>query len=505
VNHWKSRFGGEFDTAEKRTLCAARTYQLYQEIVREQPDAEVLLTGDFNDYPTSLSLSGVLQAHANPDLVRAQTKPTRLYNATSALDRQGQGTYCYEGSWGFLDQLIVSRGLLDDQGLSYLPGSLHVYNPDGRLLKDGAVRGFDPGKGDLEGCSDHLPLVAELVVRQAGPPLARIAREQELTALLWQQTAGEYRALCYQAFAGGLAQVERMLAHRGAEAKPPAIIVDLDETILDNSPYQAQSAIDGFSYPSHWSAWVAQSEAPAVPGAVGFLAELVTRNVEVFYVTNRREAERAATLDNLRRLGLPDADDAHLLPRQETSSKEARRQAIRARFDVLLLVGDNLADFAADYEGQSSAARARLVDEQRTAFGQRYLVLPNPIYGDWETTLYGADYALPEAEKQRLRLAHLRGFPVPEPVVAAPALAAIPAAAPADPLGEPVDLRLNLNTATVEQLIQAKGIGTELARRVVEHRQAHGPFRAPADLLHVKGIGQVTLAALLQQFVVQPE
>lgn len=481
VTHWKSRYGGEFDTAERRTLCAARTYQIYREIVRDRPDAEVLLAGDFNDYPTSLSLTGVLQAHGNADLVWSQSFPTRLYNPTCAIDRQGQGTYFYEGQWGFLDQIIVSAGLLDEQGLALVPGSLQVYDHGGSLRHGEGVHDFDPAKGRWDGCSDHLPLVAELAVREPRPPLLQVARERDLQALLWVQTAGEYRALCYQAFAHGLAQLDTALASRPADALPPAIIVDLDETILDNSAYQVQSARDGFVYPEQWSAWTALAAAPAVPGAQEFLAAVAARQVDIFYVTNRKESERAATLINLRLLGLPCTDDAHLLPRQNTSGKEARRQSVAARHQVLLLVGDNLSDFAADFDQRSRAERNLLVDQRRADFGTRFLLLPNPIYGDWDAALFGHRHELSPAAQDWLRLAQLRGFTVSR------SAAAVAVAPPA---------RLDPNTATAEQLTALNGIGPELARRIVEHRQTVGTFREVADLLLVKGIGPATLAAI---------
>lgn len=164
VNHWKSRVGGTFETADLRTLCAARAYQLYQEIVRQNEAADLIITGDFNDTPQNLSITDVLHAKASQEKVLRQRGRQFLYNCMTELLGKSPGTHFYDHEWSFLDQIIVSKGMLDHEGLTYQPGSIAVFNPNGVLIREGQPWRFG-GKGETNrGYSDHLPLVARFLV-----------------------------------------------------------------------------------------------------------------------------------------------------------------------------------------------------------------------------------------------------------------------------------------------------------------------------------------------------
>ncbi|MBI1929300.1 endonuclease/exonuclease/phosphatase family protein, partial [Candidatus Poribacteria bacterium] len=96
VVHWKSRVGGTFETADLRTLCAARTYQLYREIVRENESADVIICGDFNDTQQTISITDVLNAKASVEKIQRQRQRKYLYNGTTELWGKSPGTHFYD-------------------------------------------------------------------------------------------------------------------------------------------------------------------------------------------------------------------------------------------------------------------------------------------------------------------------------------------------------------------------------------------------------------------------
>jgi len=237
--------------------------------------------------------------------------------------------------------------------------------------------------------------------------------EYQIGAILWTQSSAEYRALAYQTFVLARLRLDQALARRGA--KPPAVIVDADETVLDNSRFQAELILRNAGYnPQAWTAWCERAEAGAVPGAVEFLNYAARRGVRVFYITNRRQTEKAGTVANLKKLGFPNVSDETVMVREQgmTASKETRREKVRARYRVVLLVGDNLNDFNDDFSGKSIADRSAQVDRERAEFGSQYIVVPNPMYGDWESAVYGNQSNLSESERSAKRRAALRGISV---------------------------------------------------------------------------------------------
>ena len=249
--------------------------------------------------------------------------------------------------------------------------------------------------------------------RQTGPDT-----EYQVGAILWNQTSAEYRALAYQAFDLAKLRLDQALAkqkqRRGARgAKPMAIIVDVDETVLDNSRFQAELILRGTGYtPQLWQAWCDRAEAGAVPGAAEFLNYAAQRGVQTFYITNRRQPEKAGTITNLKNAGFPGVSEETVVIRENASpSKEARREKVRARYQVVMLVGDNLNDFADNFSGKSIADRKAEVDRERAMFGSEYIVIPNPMYGDWESAIYG-NQQLSDSERRAKRRDTLRGFTI---------------------------------------------------------------------------------------------
>lgn len=222
---------------------------------------------------------------------------------------------------------------------------------------------------------------AQNVVKTPGP----YSREYQVGAYLWQQTSGEYRALCYQAY--NLARLKLARDLENKHNRKRALIFDIDETVLDNSAggaYEIKNRIPWDK--ANLAKWVKLKAAKDVPGAKEFIEYAVSRRVEIIYISNRSVDEVDDTYLNLVKLGIP-AKKENLYFLDKEKSKESRRQQILSKFDVVLYFGDNLGDFHSDWENKSSEERSALVDARRAEFGEKFIVLPNPLYGDWENSL----------------------------------------------------------------------------------------------------------------------
>lgn len=236
---------------------------------------------------------------------------------------------------------------------------------------------------------------------------ARLA-EQNTLSVLWFQHAAECRALTYQACNAA----DDALTRHAPLYTNAAVIVDIDETVLDNSPYQARLIQRGEQFtPETWNDWVQRFQAQALPGIAELLRGATNRfasnHLEVFYISNRAENQRQATLTNLRQAGFPNADDQHLLLKTTASGKESRRDQVAATRQIVLLMGDNLSDFSEAFD-TNGAPRTAATDAARQEFGRRFIVLPNPMYGDWEQAFY--ESKAPAHEKLRKRANALRGY-----------------------------------------------------------------------------------------------
>ncbi len=252
----------------------------------------------------------------------------------------------------------------------------------------------------------------------AAQPQTIIAdNEYQVGAILFMQKAAEFRALAYQAFNIARMRLDADFDKKNlkklqkAERKMiRAVVVDIDETVLDNSPHQAELIKNRMPFTgSIWTAWVNRRQAKAIPGAIEFLKYSNSKGVRVFYVSNRNEAEKQGTIDNLKAVGFPDVSDETVLVRTAESGKEARRQSISAKHRIVLLMGDNLNDFSNVFERKSVADRFAEVDRTRELFGGKYIVLPNAMYGDWESAIY--EYGrLSEIEKTAKRNAALESY-----------------------------------------------------------------------------------------------
>jgi 5'-nucleotidase (lipoprotein e(P4) family) len=293
---------------------------------------------------------------------------------------------------------------------------------------------INPGKLPMTAKGFTAALLALLLAACAAPavrespPAALLApaAHDKLDAILWMQTSAEYRATLH-----GLFRVARDILDRALDnpewhalpadertadfaGLPPAIIADADETLIDNSAFQARLVRDGLhSDRERFRAWTEERSSRALPGAAGFLRHAAGRGVTVFYVTNRdTPAEFQATLDNLRALGFPVARDGSNLmmrgdPRAPAAEKGERRRWIGERYRVLLVLGDNLADFV-DGSDTDPAARQALVERHREFWGERWIMLPNPAYGGWESSLIRHPRGAPGEDRRARKQSHLR-------------------------------------------------------------------------------------------------
>ena len=201
-------------------------------------------------------------------------------------------------------------------------------------------------------------------------------------SIYWQKNASEYKALCIQAYNSAKLELDRVLALQ--HEKPIAIVADIDETVLNNLPYNEMLIEKDLSFSqTTWSEWVNKEIATAIPGALEFYTYAERMGVEVIYISNRRVENYAPTKSNLIALGFPFDEDTIMLLRDETSSKENRRNQL-TDFNVVLFIGDNLSDFDAVFEKDTNSERNQALEEKKSDLGQKFILLPNLIYGAWE-------------------------------------------------------------------------------------------------------------------------
>lgn len=244
----------------------------------------------------------------------------------------------------------------------------------------------------LVACSGSKP------VAQA-PPATDVTRELSLMgsdAVLWQNSSAEAYWIYKQAYEAAATKMLWNIVDvsknytSGQPRKPMAVVVDIDETVLDNSPYQVNAIKNGRIFDQNdWKVWTDKASAKASPGALDFLKAANKASCEIFYITNRDTRERATTLKNLADLGFPNADETHLLLMEGTSDKTERRARVRATHDVVLLVGDQLRDYDERFKDRSVDNGHRVVDAMADSLSKYFILLPNPMYGTSRDAIQG--------------------------------------------------------------------------------------------------------------------
>jgi acid phosphatase len=238
-----------------------------------------------------------------------------------------------------------------------------------------------------------------------------------LNAVLWVQTAVEYKAstvqtyrLAHTALLQGLRDPHWTAAPEQSgdfENLPPAVILDLDETVLNNSVIEARAVASGEPFSrAVWMKWMDERSAGLVPGAMDFLQFAHANGVTPIYITNRvcdSSKDDDPTVQVLRKLMVPldsAVDRLFCAKDGKDTDKTPRRRLVAAKFRILLLFGDQLGDFLTIPADEANLeGREKLFAAHQSLWGERWFQLPNPMYGSWEAAL---GYTVPE------KLKHLR-------------------------------------------------------------------------------------------------
>jgi 5'-nucleotidase (lipoprotein e(P4) family) len=280
----------------------------------------------------------------------------------------------------------------------------------------------------LAGCAHAPDKTAPAPLPQPPAPTGP-APDDNLNAVAWTQTALEHDLIYREVYRVAGEKLRAALEDPKWDALPkrdrtqplsaklkPAVIVDIDETVLDNSPYQARLVANGKAYDEFtWSEWCREKRAKPLPGALEFAQAAAKRGVTVFYLSNRAQDLNAATLENLRADGFPVASDSVFLGlgtvvdgcEQNGSEKGCRRALVGRTHRVLMQFGDQVGDFV-DVDANTQEGRRTAIEPYASWIGERWFVLPNPTYGAWEPALFNNDWARPTGERRKAKLDALR-------------------------------------------------------------------------------------------------
>ena len=271
------------------------------------------------------------------------------------------------------------------------------------------------------------PATSTATAADAKPATPEAAADDNLNAVLWMQRSAEYQAVTQTIYRAAADKLDVALREKhwdalvpgergnAATGLPPAVIMDVDETVLDNSPYQARLVRDGKEFDDlSWDAWVAEKKAKPLPGVVDFAKAASAKGVTLLYLSNRAEHLQAATLANLKAAGLPVKDDSVFLGlgtfvkdcEQHGSEKNCRRRLAGQQYRVLMQFGDQLGDFA-QIVANTPDGRAALLDEYADWFGERWWMLPNPTYGSWEPAVFNNAWDQPRPARRQAKRAAL--------------------------------------------------------------------------------------------------
>jgi len=236
----------------------------------------------------------------------------------------------------------------------------------------------------LAGCHGNPPPAPPRPAVPAPPPGATAGSPTgpavDPLEIRWVRESAEYEALVREVYRAAQARVEDASVDLAAGSW--GVILDADETVLNNAAYQSERARQGLGYTSEsWAGWVKRREATALPGAAAFLNRVRELGGRIAIVTNRRANVCDDTKANFEALAL--IYDA-MLCRTDAEDKNPRFEAVERGtggappMKVVAWVGDSILDFPKQSQkirGQGSEAFAD--------FGTRFFVLPNPMYGSW--------------------------------------------------------------------------------------------------------------------------
>jgi 5'-nucleotidase (lipoprotein e(P4) family) len=276
-----------------------------------------------------------------------------------------------------------------------------------------------------------LALGAITIALGLGPAQAQDPQPSDmLLATLWTQRSVEYKGNALTVYALGKLRLDQALADRKwtaapAEQKgdfanlPPAVVLDVDETVLDNSLYQVWMMKAGKTFSTKtWNEFCDAQVSRAIPGAVEFTKYADAKGVKLFYVTNRGAEVEKSTRENMEKLGFPMGGnvDTFLMQNERPdwgSAKGTRRAVIAKDYRIVLNFGDNFGDFDDRYRS-SEADRLKAFDDNKDRWGREWLVVANPTYGSFDTAPYGFDFKKPLEEQRKAKWDVLEGWAGPK-------------------------------------------------------------------------------------------
>lgn len=227
--------------------------------------------------------------------------------------------------------------------------------------------------------------------------------DQLTMSTLWFQQSAEMRQSYYQSYRYAELLLDKKIENKKSE-KPGAVVLDIDETVLDNSPYQALLIDSSWTYTGEtWKRWTDQARAQRLPGALEFVNYAKENGVEVFYISNRKTDELQSTIKNLKEMGFPNASEDYVALKETTSDKTERRNAVLKDYDILVYVGDNLTDYSEIFANRNKGMGKDLVDKYKNELLENFVMLPNPMYGEWEGAIYNNDYSVADSTKLKMR------------------------------------------------------------------------------------------------------
>lgn len=224
---------------------------------------------------------------------------------------------------------------------------------------------------------------------------------QNIMSVAWYQTSAEAKALYLQGYNIAKNNLNNDLSE--SSNKPRAVVLDIDETILDNSPYEAYAALNDKNYPTNWNKWIDSAQAGILPGAKNFLDYANSKGVQIYYVSDRPNKQLKATEKNLDKYNLPQVNNNHvLLQTKGENGKTSRFKNISKNNNILMYFGDSLTDFN-NPKSATISSRYQDVQQNKNQFGNKYIVFPNPMYGGWEGSIYNNNYNISDYKKSEER------------------------------------------------------------------------------------------------------
>lgn len=236
-----------------------------------------------------------------------------------------------------------------------------------------------------------------------------ILNQQAVLATLWQQDSAEVKALRFQAYQQARENIDQLIGSCEMPSNP-AVILDIDETILDNIPAGAYQITSNHGYNhEEFVEWTSKGECEDIEGSVDFINYAQSKGVEIFLISNRSPEEMEATIANLQAVGVNVPQD-HIMLKEDSSNKQKRMDKVEKDYNVIMYIGDNAGDFGGEYSKKSNEERSKIVMDNKDSMGVKYIALPNPTYGDFDGAIYGYDFSMSNDAKIKTRNEALKPF-----------------------------------------------------------------------------------------------